>query len=375
MDVHMKDSSVQNMYLGIERQFMHDFLLRVNYQGSLGRHLSQLMNLNRYDGADYNATLSSANQRPNALYSGFNYRANNLNSNYNSLVSEVQKRFSHGLQFQFSFTWSKLMDTGSDLFSGSTTQGQYSQPFYFVSNSHPQFEYGPGAFDHQKNFKTIITYEIPFLKNQPGLVGRIFGGWQLSGFYQGYSGHPIEVYNGRARYAGNGLDPNGFKENIGGDYNLDGVLNDHPNFIGTSASAVYSGASPADGIFIDNNPIGCGQAGMASTNAAACNAANGVSTPNSLFVNPTGYGIRFGDLGRNLFRGPWFNGLDGALLKNFKVSEKIKMQLRAEALNLPNHPNFDGISSNLNSGGFAKATTLAGAAPSRRIQFGARITF
>src|SRR5581483_2408837 len=169
MDVHMKDSSVQSFYFGVERQFWKNFLLRTSYQGSLGRHLSQLMNLNRFDGSEYNPTLSTANSRPNALYSGFNYRANNLNSNYNSWVTEVQKRFSQGLQFQFSFTWSKLMDQGSDLFSGSTTSGQYSQPYYFLSNNLPKLEYGPGAFDHQKNFKAIFTYELPFLKNQHGL--------------------------------------------------------------------------------------------------------------------------------------------------------------------------------------------------------------
>lgn len=375
MDVHMKDSSVQNMYFGVEKQFFNDFLVRVNYQGSMGRHLSQLMNLNRYDGSAYNANLSTSGTRPNPLYSGFNYRANNLNSNYNSMVTEVQKRFSKGLQFQFSFTWSRLMDEGSDLFSGSTTSGQYSQPYYFISNSKPGLEYGPGAFDHQKNFKAIFTYELPFFKNQQGFLGRVLGGWQLSGFYQGYSGHPIEVYNGRGRYVGNALDPNGFKENLGGDYNLDGVNNDHPNFVGTNASAVYSNASPADGVFVDNNLIGCGFAGAKSTNISNCNSAYGVTTPNKLFVNPSGYGVHYGTLGRNLFRGPWFNGLDGSLMKNFRITEAVKLQLRFEALNLDNHPNFDGIVTNLNSANFGKAQLLVGNAPSRRLQLGARIQF
>lgn len=375
MDVHMKDSSVQSYYFGVEKQFWHDFLFRANYQGSMGRHLSQLMNLNRFDGSEYNPTLSTAKRRPNDLYTGFNYRANNLNSNYNALVTEVQKRFSKGLQFQFSFTWSRLMDEGSDLFSGSTLQGGYSQPYYFISNSQPKLEYGPGAFDHQKNVKAIFTYELPFFKNQQGFLGRVLGGWQLSGFYQGYSGHPIEVYNSRGRYVGNAKDPNGFAENIGGDYNLDGVANDHPNFIGPSAGAVYSNASPADGIFKDNNLIGCGFPGAQSTNIAACNKAYGVTTPNSLFINPPGYGVRYGTLGRNLFRGPWFNGLDGSLMKNFRVTESVKLQLRFEALNLDNHPNFDGIQTNLNSAQFGKAQILVGNAPSRRLQLGARITF
>ena len=375
MDVNMKDSSVDSYYVGIERQFLKDFLLRVNYQGSMGRHLSQLMNLNRYDGSEYNATLSTANSRPNPLYSGFNYRANNLNSEYNSMTTEVQKRYSNGLQFQFSFVWSKLMDDGSDLFSGSTTTGGYSQPFYFQSNSSPQLERGAGAFDHQKNFKTVLTYELPFLKNQKGFAGRVFGGWQLSAFYQGYSGHPIEVYSSRGRYVGNAKDPNGFPENIGGDYNLDGVDNDHPNFVGQSAQQAYSHASAADGIFTDNNLIGCGYTGAKSTNITTCNNAYGVSSPSTLFVNPPGYGVHFGELGRNVFRGPWFNGLDGSLLKNFKVTEAVKMQLRFEALNMDNHPNFDGITSNLNSGDFGKAQILVGNAPSRRLQLGARVTF
>ena len=52
----------------------------------MGRHLSQLMNLNRYTGQDYVADLDGS--RPNELYSGFNYRANNLNSEYNAMVTK-----------------------------------------------------------------------------------------------------------------------------------------------------------------------------------------------------------------------------------------------------------------------------------------------
>jgi hypothetical protein len=373
MDVHMKDSSTQNLYFGVEKQFFRDVLLRVNYQGSLGRHLPQLMNLNRYDGECYNQNLTCT--RPNDLYTGFNYRANNVTSNYNALVTEVQKRFSHGLQAQFSFSWSRLMDKGSDLFTGSTLTGQYSQPYYFISNSHPEFEYGPGAFDHQKNFKVLFTYELPFFREQHGLIGHALGGWQFAGFYQGYSGHPIEVFNGNTKFKGNAIDTNGFHENIGGDYNLDRVYTDHPDFIGASAGSVYSNASPADGIFKDNNPIGCGFPGAQSTNITACNSAFGVSTPNALFINPAGGGIRYGTLGRNLFRGPWFNGLDGSLMKNFKIRETVTMQFRFEALNLDNHPNFDGIVTDLSKSTFGKAQILVGESPARRLQLGVRILF
>jgi hypothetical protein len=62
-------------------------------------------------------------------------------------------------------------------------------------------------------------------------------------------------------------------------------------------------------------------------------------------------------------------------LKNFKLTDMVRMQLRFEALNLDNHPNFDGIQTNLDSGSFGKAQILVGQAPSRRLQLGARITF
>ncbi len=381
MDVHMRDSSTENYFLGVEHQFLSDYLLRVNYQGNFGRHLSQLMNLNRYDGMEYvTQNLSTSNPgRPNALYSGFNYRANNINSEYNSLVTEVQKRYSKGLTMQFSFAWSKLMDEGSDLFSGSTTTGQYSQPFYFISNNAPQLERAAGAFDHNKTFKAIFSYELPFLKDQKGILGKIAGGWKVSSFYQGYSGHPVDVYSSRARFVGNALDPNGHYENIGGDYNLDGVANDRPDFIGSSIAAAYSGNSPANGIFTDNNLLGCGYAGANSTNIAKCNSNYGVTTPNALFTNPSGVGPRFGLLGRNVFRGPWFNGWDANIAKNFRITERITFQLRGDALDIDNHANFDGINSNINSSDFGKAQTLVGlhngGAASRTLQVGGRITF
>jgi hypothetical protein len=386
MENNLKDSSEQNIYLGTEHQLGQSFLLRVNYQATLGRHLSQLMNLNRYDGLAENPDLSWV--RPNALYSGFNYRANNINSNYNALVVEVQKRASHGLQFQGSYTWSHLLDEGSDLFSGSTSQGSYSQPYYFVSNSQPQLEYGNGAFDHRHSLKLALSYEIPVLRDQRGLAGKAVGGWQLTGFWQAYSGHPLEVDNGRTRYAAtdangnNVLDGNGNAINIGGDYNLDGVANDHPVYTGGSFSSAYSHKSPADGIFTDNNLIGCGQAGLPSgvDNIApgspnSCDDNFGVTTPNALFTNPAGTGIRYGGLARDAFFGPWFSNVDFGIFKNFKVTEKTKLQVRFESFNFTNHPNFDYIVTDLDSGNFGKSQGLAGAAPSRRFQFGMRFLF
>jgi hypothetical protein len=313
MDVHMKDSSAQNFNFGIERQFFGGLLLRATYQGSLGRHQPMLENLNRTDGEAYNAAFS--NHRPNPLYTGFNYRSDSVSSSYNAMVLEAQKRLGHGLEFQTSYTWSKLLDVNSELFAGCSTIGSFTAPYYYVSNAQPNMYRGPASFDHRYAYKFNVIYELPFLKTEKGFAGRLLGGWTISSFYQMYAGHPIDVYNGRSRFPGDALDANGIPENIGGDYNLDGVANDHPVFLGSSVSSVYSGANPADGIFKDNNPIGCGFPGSTSSvsTIAGCNANFGVpgastlpvslGTPSTLFGNP-GYPSsgplyeRFGSLGR-----------------------------------------------------------------------------
>jgi hypothetical protein len=391
MDVNMHDSSGQNFYLGVEHQFLGGLLLSAKYQGSLGRHLPMLEYYNRVDGDGYNASLTP--RRPNRLYTAFNYRSNSVSSNYNALIVEATKRMGHGLQFQTGYTYSKLLDVNSELFAGCSNIGSFSAPYYYISNAKPFLSYGRGAEDHRHAYKFNVTYELPFLKSEKGLVGHALGGWSLGSFFQFYSGHPIDVIDGRSTYpatdaAGNLiLDANGIPFNLGGDYNLDRVNNDHPTFIGNMNNP-YSNGSPANGIFRDNNVMGCGAPwtpanadiatcnwnfGVAGANCAASNpactstGAASVGTPNSMFVMP-GYPTsgplyeRFGTLGRNVFHGPRFVDLDFGLHKTFKITESMSLRFSAEAQNLANHPNFDGIDSDLSSGTFGQAQFVDGGA-------------
>ncbi|HKV78000.1 MAG TPA: TonB-dependent receptor [Candidatus Sulfotelmatobacter sp.] len=411
MDQSMKDASGQNFYLGVERQLWSNMMFRVNYQGSLGRHLPMLENYNREDGIAANSKLTSI--RPNALYTGFNYRSDSVSSNYNALVLEVQKRLSSGLEFQTGYTYSKLLDVNSDLFAGCSTIGGATAPYYYISNNRQHLSYGPAAYDHRHAYKFSLTYSLPFLKSEKGFIGHALGGWSFGSFFQYYFGHPIDVHDGRGIYRfardvnkNKVLDANGIPINLGGDYNLDSVNNDHPIFVGKSVSSVYSGKSPADGIFIDNNVIGCGAPWVPATVALsgsgsidACNVHFGVAgasnggvgnpppspgTPNSLFVTPAYPSSgptfeRFGTLGRNVFHGPAFVSMDMSLAKSFPVTETTKLDFRFQAQNLFNHPNFDCVDTNLGSGTFGQAGCLTpfglGAPKSRVMSLGLRFSF
>jgi len=372
MDVNMNDSSGQNYFLGVERQTFGGILVRAQYQGSMGRHLPMLENLNRYDGAGYGvkSAHSLSVVRPNPLYTGFNYRSNSVSSNYNALVVEAQKHMGNGLEFQTGYTFSKLLDVNSELFAGCSTIGAQTAPYYYVSNAFHRQLYGRAAYDVRHSYKFNFIYELPFWKAEKGFVGHALGGWSVSSFFQLYSGHPVDVHLGSSSFArirardANGhliLDQNGVPYNIGGDYNLDGVYNDHPNRTGGS---MYSGNSPADGIFTDNNRIGCGEAGLPSNVSFSASSSACPATPNTLFVNPaypTGATpfLRFGNLGRNVFQGPMFLQMDMSLTKVFKITERVNLKFSAQAQNLTNHPSFDCIDSNLNSSTFGRAQCLA----------------
>lgn len=392
MDQNMRDSSSQNFYFGLDRQLFGGMLLRVNYQGSLGRHLPMLENYNRVDGIAYGRVSpnSLSPLRPNPLYTGFNYRSNSVSSNYNALVVEVQKRMGHGLQFQTGYAFSKLLDVNSELFAGCSTIGGFTAPYYYISNNLQKLSYGRASFDRRQSYKLSVIYDLPFMRAQHGFLGHAFGGWQLGSFLQLYSGHPIDVFNGRTRIRARDSggvfvrDQNGIPFNIGGDYNLDGVANDKPIFTGSSIGGAYSGASPADGIFTDNNRIGCGGAGIPSNVSPSVSSGLCPATPSSLFINPAYPGgstpfERFGTLGRNVFQGPKFIQMDLGLTKAFALTETKKLELKVQAQNLANHPNFDCIDSNLSSGTFGQAQCLTpfgvGAPKSRIMSIGLRFAF
>ena len=119
-------------------------------------------------------------------------------------------------------------------------------------------------------------------------------------------------------------------------------------------------------------------------NVGACNARYGVATPNTLFGNPA-YPSgstpfeRFGSLGRNVFHGPQFVQMDLGLSKSFRITEVVKLDFRAQAQNLANHPNFDCVDASLRSATFGQAQCLTpfglGAPKSRVMSLGLRLAF
>jgi hypothetical protein len=274
------------MNFGFQYEISKDFVLETNVVGTLGRKLLGILNNNTFDGR-----LSGAGSttRPNTTINSDNFRTNAFTSNYYAWQTSLRKNFSHGLQFNANYTYSKALDQLSDVFSGRQAD------FRPTDSSNVHLDYGPADFDVKHRFVASATYDLPFLK-----ANRWLGGWALSSIVVIQSGVPFSVYDSNV------------------DTNADGVFNDRVSFnSGFNPGNVINGSShPADGYF--------NTAAFSDTN---CGTQNG------------GFWCQ-GGTGRNILRAPGYKNVDFGISKGFKITESAKLTLQGNFFNLFNHTNF-----------------------------------
>jgi hypothetical protein len=247
--------------------------------------------------------------------------------NYNSLQMKATKRYSNHLSFLVAYTYGRSIDNGPAPFNLGRSHQQPQDPFNLDA------ERSVSANDIAHNLVGSFSYELPFGKGHPflGNLNRwqdaILGGWQVNGIVGAHTGLPVNVVQN-----GSVQDFQGLRPNLIGDPRLA-----HPT-IGKQGQYFNAGA------FCD------------SVGANAC-------------LSPK----EAGDLGRNALRGPGFFDLDFSLFKNLKLSERIQLQLRAEAFNLTNTPPFGLPNSDMAAAYFGKVTGTDG--NPRIMQFAAKINF
>jgi len=182
---------------------------------------------------------------------------------------------------------------------------------------------------HVFNFHYI--YDLPFLRNSTSVLGKIAGGWQVSGVTFFQSGEPLSVMRGDD-IAGAG-DTNAQPWGL--------VAGQEPTL--SRGDRGFSQGPSVDEIYWFNK-------------AAFVRPANGT----------------FGNAPRNLIRGPGFQTWDIALLKNFNFDNSRRLQFRAEFFNFPNHPNLNNPNTDPTSADFGRALAKSG---ERNIQLGVKLYF
>jgi len=216
---------------------------------------------------------------PSIMYAN----ANILGSNYNALQTQVRQRFVHGFTYLVSYTWSRTFDEMSGIGNVSGNNG-------FTQNPHAvKADYGPSSFDQPNRLTASGSWELPVGKGKHWALGWgnwILGDWVVSGIYTLTSGRTFTVYG----YSGPGYDQMG--EPFTGRYRAD----------------------------ISGNP----KTGFTQSTTEWFNT--------SMFSDPEAG--TYGDSGKGMLRGPYFEDLDMAFTKGFSITERQKLQFRFEIFNV-----------------------------------------
>jgi hypothetical protein len=328
-----KDPYVNEWDLTIEHDLGKGVGVRVSYDGNSGHNLGIVQNQNEVKTNTIGFTTAS-NSAPFPLWDYIAYEKSTAISNYNALTVASQKRFSGGLQFQASYTFTKNLSDNAGY-----------DPVYFTGEgggtislaNDPRLDYGNVSFSHRHRFLATFLYELPIGKgkllarNANGFLDRVIGGWEIAGVVMAQTGPYMTVL------AGNDPSGTGF-----------------PELVGDGRADSVAGVSPSIGRSLNQ-----------WVNPAA-------------FATPPNNIGRFGTSIVGSVTGPGTQSVSLSMFKSVAITERIRMQIGASAANAFNHPNYD-IPGNLTVGtsGFAQIQNMQsaeGAGP-RSIQLSARINF
>jgi hypothetical protein len=227
-------------------------------------------------------------------------------SNYNSLQAMLEKRYSHGLQFQASYTFSKSLDNASSF-------EEPLNPLNFNST------YGPSLFDARHRFVFNTVWDLPVPKMQ-GFKEKLLNGWQVSAIFTYQTGFPIRISSS----ADNELQGSGSNEFTG---------LGTPNLVG---KFVTEDPRKTGGFIFDPNLFD-------NTNP----------TSPQPGPNPVPLGT-FGDSPRTLCCNPPISNWDVGFYKDTQLREKLKVEFRTEVYNIWNHSQFYSADGNTGDPTFGK---------------------
>jgi hypothetical protein len=252
----------------------------------------------------------------------------NSDAIFHAMEVQVQKRFSHGLSGQVSYTWGRTIDTASGSTDGDQFRNGLSSLLFFDS----RLRRGPSDFNQTHNVVVSYTWELPSPKGLPSFLGWAAGGWEFGGIFQASTGLPFTVTIAPDPLGMNSTDAFNFPDKVQGCNPVKGGLN-----------------------YVNTNCFKLPQA--RPDIAARCQPFGFVPT----LPNPPGPPIQgtpgvagtcanlLGNGGRNGIVGPGLVNFDLSLFKNNRIeriSDLFNIQFRVEAFNVLNRANFNPPTAN-----------------------------
>jgi Carboxypeptidase regulatory-like domain/TonB dependent receptor len=338
---HMKLPYAQDWNLNVQRSLGANWLLQLGYVGTTGTHLPRFIEGNPaiyIPGLDNSAAdcapqsppcpisnENNVNQRrlysgctlaqPNTcIYDSIGEMASIANSNYNALEASVRKRFSDGLSFLASYTYSKTIDDVSSFnITGSASQPVAGENDLAQDPFDLAAERGRSMFDARQRLVLSYQWNLPFWNHPTNWYQQVLGNWQFNGIATVMSGTPFTVFDSN-------------------DVSLQGTA---PEITGFSANRPDLVGNP-------NNGPRTPQQWM------------NLSAFQQLEPDPQGRFQVFGDEGRNVVEGPGYANWDFSAFKNIRIAEAKEFQFRGELFNFLNHTNFRLPVSDISSPNFGQ---------------------
>jgi hypothetical protein len=311
-----REPYVESYNFTYQRQLLSNLAWDVGYVGNEGHE-------EPYQQA-YNASWPGTGSAGLRLLQEFGHASNvslrgyGVNSNYNSLQTTLTKRFSHGLTATVAYTFSKSLD----VVSAMSAYGSFIDEMDFIRN------YGPSIFDATHLLVITDQYNLPFGKGERflshgGPAAFLFSGWVVNGIYRFASGEPTTPTSDATSCQ----------------------CTNNTQYAEVVAPIHYLGG------------IGPGQPWF-STSSFAAPPAN-----------------QFGNAGRDTIRGPHLSNYDFSVFRKFSVSERFKLEYRAEFYNFTNTPHFALPNAVATSGTFGIISSTMTGFGNRQVQMALRLTF
>ena len=339
MDTKARPSNAQNWNLSVQHELLKNSVLEIRYVGTKGTHLPRNIDANP---AVYGPGATAQNADRRRIYA--NCAPNNgpckyatiaeLTYGQNSTYHSGQVSFSHqyggGLAFNVSYWLSKTLD----YLSSMNLQGASAKPLSGENDlaQNPfdlKAEHGPSIFDARHRFVASATWEVPFARHTQGVKKVFLDGWQLNGIGTANSATPFTVYDSTNVSLQASAPP------------ISGFFASRPNLVGNPSQGPHTVTQ-----WLDRTPF--------------------------QRLSPQTQAGQFGNESRNASRGPASANVDLSALKTFELTERTRLQFRAELFNVANHPNFGLPIADLASADFGRVLQ---AGPARLTQFAVKILF
>jgi hypothetical protein len=295
VDPDLRAPYTERWSFGFQRQLPQNILLDVSYIGSESHRLTTK--------ADWNPRLLTGVVRLYPTCGPATVLTSQGNSSYHALQTRLDRRFSRGFQLSTSYTWSKDIDSTSDAITSLQDPGGVSTS---VPVSQGGLKLDRGLSDYDRRHRLTIAYLWAIPGPQSGWWKYALAGWSAAGITTFQSGTPFTL--------GNGFDRNN-----------DGILGDRPD-IGNPSAPLNTRATISPKC----------ATGYQNPDALSLSC---VSPSDVHWVEGTGF-PNAATVGRNSLHTGGTNNFDLNLTKSIPLGETRRLELRWEALNAFNHPQF-----------------------------------